>query len=656
MDLKNFIESKTQTNLLIDDVRKWNESIHDYASYSNQYYQEISERLNNKDIYLAILGEQGAGKSTLGNVLLSGKNIFPMDVAETTNCLTFVAGIKEEKEEFAEIIFESRRPEKGPLSHDFLRPYVDEQENQDNNKGVKEIRCYVHVEWLEKAGVWLVDTPGVQSLTQRNHDLTFQFLPKITAAIYLSRANPPITDTEMIFLKTIWENRPLMFFAMNRYDGEAEEDVNDSKEYTLNALNELFTEDDVMPALYTIEVGRAYEAFEEEDPDEIDEELKYTGAKDLTENISVTLEKKLNQSRILSALQKLEILLKEKMKTLSSGLKTMEQDIKLSKDQINEDQCRKNESYIKFTRQFKDEINIKKDEFISFHDSALNEIDSKIEQVRSDMIEYIDDEKMNTKHFQNQFKIVCKEYLEPPFESDKLKALFKQFIYELGDLFDEYINELEEISDSTIDKNIEFKKHNGFDAAKKVESEDFLKGAGFVLNALGYIRMGGVIAEVGAALWAGGAVLVAAEALTAAAFAESLAAVWASLSLLGPVGWGIAAVVTVFGFVGGRFFKNWAKKREKEKLKNGVNDALKEVEKNLKDYLTDSKNNVSGQLDQVFLDLEDKMYYNLQESIKSIKELEKSLQERQPIIEAIKNQLKIGKKFITQCEIIQENL
>ncbi|MGD9730905.1 MAG: dynamin family protein [Desulfamplus sp.] len=654
MDLNKFIESKEQTNLLIDNVKKWNQDNKEYSAYDSQFYQDISERLNNRDIYIAILGEQGAGKSTLGNVLLSGRNIFPTAVKETTNCLTFIAGIKEDKQEYAEIVFETRNPEKGSLSQEFLRPYVDEQHNPNNEKGVKEIRCYVHIEWLQKTGVWLVDTPGVQSLTQRNHDLTYQFLPKITAAIYLSRVMPPITETEMMFLKSIWETRPLMFFAMNRW-AESEDDVRDSKEYTLNVLKEI-SDSDEAPILYTIDVHRAYEAFVEDDSEEVEEELQFTGAKKLISDISSSLEEKLNRIRITSALNRLDMLLKTNIQTLSNALENMEKDVHLNKEQINEDYRKKQEAYINFTRKMKDSLDIKKEEFISFHDTALNGLDSKISQVKLDMIKYIDDEKMNTDHFQKQFQMVCKQHLEPPFDSKELQRLFENFVRELGGLFDDYIKELNAISNATTKQNIELSGHDGYDFAKDVESETLLKGAGYVLEALGMLRLGGIIFEVGAALWAGGAVLVAAEGLTAVAFGEALAAVWASLSALGPAGWIIAGALTIVGLVGGWFFKSWAKKREKNKLKEGVDNALIEVKKKLQSYLTQSKDNVDAQLNQVYLILEDKMYNGLRDSINAIKELEKSVKERQPMIESIKNQLAIGQEFVNKCKSVQQSL
>ncbi len=654
MDFNKFIESKEQTNLLINDVQKWNQDNNEYSAYDSTPYQDISERLNNKDIYIAILGEQGAGKSTLGNVLLSGRNIFPTDVGETTNCLTFIFGIKEDEQEYAEIVFETQNSVKGSLSEDFLRPYVDEQHNPNNKKGVKEIRCYVHIEWLEKTGACLVDTPGVESLTKKNHDLTYQFLPKITAAIYLSSVNAPIKATEMNFLKSIWENRPLMFFAMNRWN-ESEGEVKESEKFTLNALKEISNSDEAQ-ILYTINAHRSYEAFAENDPEEIEEELKFTGAKKLISDISSSLEEKLNRIRISSALDRLDLMLKNNIETLSTALENMEKDIQLTKEQINEDHRKKQGAYITFTRKMKDSLDIKKIEFISFHDTALKGLDSKINQVRSDMIEYINEQKFNTTHFQDQFKQVCKQNLEPPVDSKKLQSLFENFVFELGKLFDDYIKELKTISNETRNETLGFSEHDGYDCAKEVESAMLLKGAGYVLEAFGMLRLGGILFEVGAALWAGGAVLVAAEGLTVAAFGQAITAVWGTLVAFGPAGWAVAGTLTVLGLVGGLLMKGWAKEKENNKLKKAVDDALKDVKEKLNSYLTQSKNNVDGQLNEIYFSLVDKMYNSLQDSINSIKELEKSLTDRKPIIDSLKRQIENGQEFINKCKIIRLSL
>jgi len=312
--------------------------------------QNIRDRLYNQEIYLTILGEQGSGKSTLSNALLCGKDIFPMDVNETTNCMTFVTGIDESIYEYAEIEFENDKTKTGPLTEEFLRPYVDEQSNPENQKGVARVKCYAHVDWLEKAGVWFVDTPGVESLNSRNHELTYAFLPRITVAIYLARVNPAITNTELNFLSAIWEKRPMMFFAMNRYD-ESDDEVDESRIYTLDALKRLDEDnaeakDEVLNYdLYTIDVIQAYNAYEDDDPEEIKVELEESGAKKLIQDMSRNLEGKLNKTRIQSALQSLEHHVIRKLSELTIRCDTITKDYRVQKEQALKDQLDKERAY-----------------------------------------------------------------------------------------------------------------------------------------------------------------------------------------------------------------------------------------------------------------------------------------------------------------------
>jgi predicted GTPase len=75
--------------------------------------------------------------------------------------------------------------------------YVSEEFNPKNAKQVKYIRVFSNSAILEN--LILVDTPGVGSVFTHNSDTTFDFLPKIDAALFVLSADLPISKTTRSF-------------------------------------------------------------------------------------------------------------------------------------------------------------------------------------------------------------------------------------------------------------------------------------------------------------------------------------------------------------------------------------------------------------------------------------------------------------------------
>jgi GTPase SAR1 family protein len=658
MELNNFIKYRDKTGQLIADIQKWYSDDSGTNSQSIESCQNIHERLLNKDVYLAILGEQGAGKSTLSNALLGGKDIFPVDVAETTNCMTYVMGLDKNHEEYAEIVLNDGETIKGPLEETFLRPYVDEQQNPENEKGVIKVKCYAHVDWLEKSGVCFVDTPGVESLNSRNHEITYAFLPQITVAIYLSRVTPPITGTELNFLNAIWEKSPMMFFAMNRYD-ESTEEVEESATYTKKALQELNEDEGALeaPDLYKINVLRAYDAYEDDDPEEIKEELIHSGVKKLTENISQALETELNKTRIQSAVNSLWFQVKSSIGALSSLLNTIKKDYNVQKDQILNDSLEKERAYRASLKELLNLGNETKTAFDNFHTEVLGGIPMRIENIQDEMEEKIDNSQMSPKHFQRQFKSICKRHLDPPFDMEEIQDVSENFIRDAGDICDQFVSKLNVISATTL-KDESFSKPEGFDpdeSDEEIGSDYLMKGSAYIMDAIGMLSLTGI---VGGALWAGGVAWVAAGSIGGggAAIGAAAVAMYGTLLAMGPVGWIIAGGVAFVGIAGGWQLKDWAKKREKKKLKDAIKKCLPDVKNSITEFILKSQADAPRQLDNLLEKIESKMDEELTYSINLIRELEKPIEDRQNDISQLEDRIQSGKRLLSDCQNIQQEI
>lgn len=268
----------------------------------------------------------------------------------------------------------------------------------------------------------------------------------------------------------------------------------------------------------------------------------------------------------------------------------------------------------------------------------------------------IDDAKMTPEYFQDQFKLICKQHLDPPFDVNYIITMRDDFIREAGDIFDEFVRKLNEISATTLD-DPSFSKLDTFDAGESVgpEGSDYLlKGSAYVLDAFGFLRLGGILFDVGGAFLAGGSAWLAAGGIGGGTVAIGKAAtgIWAALAASGPAGWIIAGAATVVGIGGGWGLKKLAERKEKKKLKEAVSNALPDLKKKITEYIVNSQQNTPEQFDQVLDNIEKIMSDKLICSIELIHELEKPLQERQADILQLENEIHNGNQLLATCRSI----
>jgi tRNA U34 5-carboxymethylaminomethyl modifying GTPase MnmE/TrmE len=181
--------------------------------------EEILARLEEERFHLAVLGQFKRGKSSLINALL-GEAVLPTAVIPLTAIPTFIRAGDRRK---ARISFVDGRPEESAVverSEDlvtFLSRYVSEPENPKNRLGVAQVEVF-HPAELLRHGVVLIDTPGIGSTFRHNTEATLNFLVQCDAALFVSSADPPITEVEVSFLKDIRDKIPHLIFLFNKAD------------------------------------------------------------------------------------------------------------------------------------------------------------------------------------------------------------------------------------------------------------------------------------------------------------------------------------------------------------------------------------------------------------------------------------------------------
>ncbi|MCL6591708.1 MAG: dynamin family protein [Firmicutes bacterium] len=189
----------------------------DFTGYS-QKLTTLQQRLQEGSFHLAVLGQFKRGKSTLLNALI-GETLLPAAVVPLTAIPTYIrfSPIKQIKVSFYNhppVEFSSENPTE-ITRH--LASFVTEEANPHNRKGVSRVDVYYPSPVLEK-GVVLIDTPGVGSTYRHNTEMTLNFLPQCDAALFLVSADPPVTEVELEFLKTVQVKIKKLFFVVNKAD------------------------------------------------------------------------------------------------------------------------------------------------------------------------------------------------------------------------------------------------------------------------------------------------------------------------------------------------------------------------------------------------------------------------------------------------------
>jgi len=214
-------------------------------------------RIRDTHYFIAVLGRQGVGKSSLLNALLFRRRVLPMDVTETTNILCKVVG-DQGRGPGVEIKFRDGRQTKGPVTSNFLGQFVDEQRNTGNAERVLEV-VVRHPHPLLQSGIAFVDTPGVGSLIDQNSQTTIDFLPKVAGAVFVFSTTPTILDSEVDFLEETWDFARHFFFVQNVW-GEDAASLESAGQHNLETLSRIAKKRDDDPSrlrLYTVNIHAA---------------------------------------------------------------------------------------------------------------------------------------------------------------------------------------------------------------------------------------------------------------------------------------------------------------------------------------------------------------------------------------------------------------
>ncbi|HQN18639.1 MAG TPA: dynamin family protein [Syntrophobacteraceae bacterium] len=192
---------------------------------------DTKRKLEEEAFNLVVLGQFKRGKSTFINALL-GESILPTAIVPLTSIVTILRYGPQLK---VEVQFLNEGRQEVQLAE--LPAYITERENPRNKKRVKDVTVFYPSEYL-KGGVRIIDTPGAGSVYSHNTDVAYAYLPYVDAAIFVTSADPPLSNSEHQFLIDIRSFVDKLFFILNKIDQVSEADRNEALDFTTHIIEE----------------------------------------------------------------------------------------------------------------------------------------------------------------------------------------------------------------------------------------------------------------------------------------------------------------------------------------------------------------------------------------------------------------------------------
>jgi small GTP-binding protein len=224
----------------LDERRVWLGALDELLAFAEgllaetprQHLAAARKRVAEDRFNLVVLGEFKRGKSTLINALL-GRNVLPTGVLPLTSVVTTIAAGEGDR---LRIYFHDGREEERPLRE--LAEYVTEARNPANRLGVELARVELGHDLL-RAGLELVDTPGIGSIHFHNTEVARGFLPQVDAALCVLDAGQPLSESERELFREAAERVPRLLVVINKIDHLDHADREVAVEFIRSALRDL---------------------------------------------------------------------------------------------------------------------------------------------------------------------------------------------------------------------------------------------------------------------------------------------------------------------------------------------------------------------------------------------------------------------------------
>jgi small GTP-binding protein len=239
MMLDAFREKKLDVTLALADLSEIAARL-GARSLKERIDRDLVKKLEEDRFHLVVVGEFNHGKTTFVNALL-GQKVLPVGVTPTT---ATIHHIKYAETPEATVVYASGKRETIPF-------------NDAKSFAVGGGSATDDVDFLEvglpasilKERILLVDTPGVNDLSLQRADITYSYIPRADAVLFLLDAGQILKESERVFLeeKLLKASRDKIIFVVTKWDLLSPDEQTEALAYAKDKLAKLIKDPWVFP-------------------------------------------------------------------------------------------------------------------------------------------------------------------------------------------------------------------------------------------------------------------------------------------------------------------------------------------------------------------------------------------------------------------------
>ena len=237
--LEGFRERKQDVTAALQELAEVAGSL-GAKSLKERIAREQVKKMEEDRFHLVVVGEFNHGKSTFVNALL-GENVLPVGVTPTTAAIHH---LKYSEKPEATVVFQSGKREPIPFG-DAKGFAVGGGKSADD---VDYLEVGYPAKLLEER-ILLVDTPGVNDLSLQRADITYSYIPRADAVLFLLDAGQILKESERQFLndKLLKASRDKIVFVITKWDILNDDEKKEALAYAKTQLANLVKDPVVFP-------------------------------------------------------------------------------------------------------------------------------------------------------------------------------------------------------------------------------------------------------------------------------------------------------------------------------------------------------------------------------------------------------------------------
>lgn len=212
-------------------------------SIAERIQGEVIDRLRSGSFHLVVVGEFNHGKTSFVNALL-GKELLPVGVTPTTAVIHHVVHGDQPS---ARLIYPDGSESPLPVGELTRFSAQDAEVGSEDPRlsGVREREpSYLELSYpaeLLQSAITLVDTPGVNDLSLTRAEITYGYIPRSDAVLFLLDAGQPLKESERRFLEQqlLERSRDKILFVVTKADIWSPEEREQALSYIEGRLKKL---------------------------------------------------------------------------------------------------------------------------------------------------------------------------------------------------------------------------------------------------------------------------------------------------------------------------------------------------------------------------------------------------------------------------------